>query len=372
MAVAIREVRTGKDFKRFIYFPEKLYASRYPQWVHPIYTNERDFFNKKKNPSWEHCEGVCFLAERKEIVGRIMGIINHKGNKFLDSSFARFSHFDCIDDQEVASLLFREVEEWAKKQGCDQVIGPMALTDLDPEGMLVEGFEERASITTWWHPPYTPRLVENAGYRKHVDWVTYYVDFSSWPASYEKIARRLLERTDYVLREFTRTRELKPFILPVFELINRTYDELYSFSPFTDEEARKISADYLTIIEPRLVKIVTMGKEVIAFALGFPDMTEGIQAARGRLFPFGLFKILKSRQQSRRLDMMLGAIDKNHRGKGIDVLMANAMYSSARELGMDHADSHHEFETNTKVRAEMERVGGRIYKRHRLFIKDLV
>jgi len=373
MSVEIREVRTRRERKLFIYFPEKLYEDRYPQWVHPIYQNEKSFFDPGKNDAWSFSDGKLYLACRDgKPVGRVMALINHKLNKFQDKREARFGFFDSVDDQGVASALLGAAEEWARSKGCDRIVGPLGFTDMDPEGMLVEGFEERASIATWWHPPYTPALVERAGYAKETDWVTYLVELSNpLPPVYAKIAKRLSSRTSYRLKEFAKRKEFKPSIEPIFALINEAYSHLYGFSPLSDEEIQKVAATYIPILDPRFVKAVTLDDQVVGFAIGIPDMTEGIRAARGRLFPFGIFKILAARRRSKRLDMLLGAIKEGHRGKGLDVLMANALYVSARKAKMTHSDSHHELEDNTRVRAEMDKLGGKIYKRHRVFYKEL-
>lgn len=373
MSVEIREAKTRKEKKGFIFLPERLYEKRYPQWVHPIYQSEFEFFDAKKNSAWAYSEGTLFLAYRDgKPVGRIMALINHKVNKHQNENGARFGFFDSINDPEVTDALFAAAEEWARARGCDRIVGPLGFTDLDPEGILTEGHENRATITTWWHPPYTPGLVERAGYKKETDWVTYLVDIVKGPPPvYEKIARRVLDRTEFKLCEFTSRKPLKRYIEPVFELINDAYSDLYGFSPLDEEESRKIAADYLPLLDPRFFKVVTLDGKLVAFAIGIPDLTEGIQRARGRLFPFGIFKILGAAKRTKQLDMLLGAIDKEHRGKGLDVLMATSLYRSAREAGMTHSDSHHELEDNVKIRGEMEKLGGKIYKRHRIYYKKL-
>jgi GNAT superfamily N-acetyltransferase len=373
MSVEIREVKNARDLKIFIYLPEKLYESRYPQWVHPIYMSEKEFFDPKKNTGWHYSEGVLFLAFKDKVpCGRIMGIVNHKVNKFRKENNARFGFFDSIDDQGVASALLGAVEEWGRTKGCDKLVGPLGFTDLDPEGMLVEGQDNRATITTWWHPPYTPKLLETAGYKKEIDWVTYKVDLTRpVPEVYAKIAKRVLERSDYKLLDIKKQKDLKPYIKPVFELINDAYKHLYGFSPLDGPEMDKIAADYLSLLDPRFVKLITLEGKLVAFSIGMPDMTEGIRAARGRLFPFGILKILNSAKRTKQLDMMLGAIKEEHRGKGLDVLMAVDLYEKAQKAGMTISDSHHELETNTVMRGEMEKLGGVIYKRHRIFFKNL-
>lgn len=373
MSLEIREVADKKEKKLFIRLPERLYEERYPQWVHPIYKNEEAFFDPAKNQAWNQGEGVLFLAWLdSQPVGRIMALINHRLNKLEEKADARFGFFDCIESRDAVVGLLGAAEDWARAKGCERIVGPLGFTNMDPEGLLVEGYQHRASIATWWHPPYLKKLIEEAGYKKEVDWVTYLVDFSKpFPPVYEKIAKRVLSRTEYKLKEFSRRSEFSPYIKPIFNLINEAYSDIYGFSPLHPEEIEKIASDYIPILDPRFVKVVTLDDEVVSFALGIPDMSKGIRAARGRLYPFGFLKILRARRKSKRLDMLLGAIKAEHRGKGLDVLMANALYASARKAGMQASDSHHELEENVKMRAEMEKLGGRIYKRHRLYCKEL-
>ncbi|MBN2378183.1 hypothetical protein JXM67_00050 [candidate division WOR-3 bacterium] len=372
MPLEIREVKTAKEKRLFIYLPEKLYEKQYPQWVHPIYPSQKKFFNPRRHKPWSFSDAILYLAWRDDnAVGRVMGIINHRVNEFHKIRESRFAFFDCIEDQDVASSLLTTVENWVSAKGYRYIVGPLGFTNTDPLGVLVEGFEERAAVGAPWHPAYTHKLIEHAGYRKEVDWVTYYVDFRNWPAVYEKIGDRVLGRSRYELWEFSSRNELKHWVKPAFYLMNETYRGLYGFSPLTDQEIDKISNEYLPVLDPRLVKMVTLDGKVIAFAVGLQDISEGIRSARGKLFPFGILKIIRARRRSKRLDMLLGAIKEEHRGKGLDVLMANALHSSGQKMGITHADSHHELESNVKMRGEMERLGGRIYKRHRLYRKDL-
>ncbi|MBN2378185.1 hypothetical protein JXM67_00060 [candidate division WOR-3 bacterium] len=373
MSVKVRAARSAREKRIFIHLPERLYEKRFENWVHPIYVIEKDLLNPAKNDAWGFCEGEFLIAwQEDDPVGRILVFINHKVNRLRGERHARFGFFDCEDNQEVASSLLKAAEEWAKSKGCECIVGPLGFTDMDAEGMLVEGFDEQTSISTWWHPPYTFNLVEGAGYKKEIDWVTYLVDLSRpLPEVYNKVADRLKFRSKYKLHQFTRRKDLWPFAVPVFRLINETYVDLYGFSPLTEEEIHKIAREYIPLLDPRFVKIVTLNGDVKSFVIGIPDMTPGIRKARGRLFPFGFLHIQSSAKHSKRLDMLLGAVAEDHRGKGLDMLMAVAFHESAVQSGFTHADSHHELETNTRVRGEMEKLGGKLYKRYRIYRKNL-
>ncbi|MBN2381048.1 hypothetical protein JXM67_14720 [candidate division WOR-3 bacterium] len=373
MAIEVREAKTRKDKRLFIYLPERLYEKHYPRWVHPVYSSERATFDRRKNEAWGFCDVILFIALKEGVpVGRIAGIVNHKVNEHIGTLDARFGFFDTINDQEVAQALLRAVEDWARPKGCKRLIGPMGLTDLDPNGMLLEGFDEQTSIGIWWHPPYTHTLVENAGYEKEIDWFAYLIDAAApYPAVYEKVARRLRSRTNYRLLEFSKPSQIKPYIIPIFELANTTHLHLYGFVPFSDKEIKKVASSYMQIIDPRFVKLAALDHELVGFVVAIPDMTRCIREARGRLFPLGVFKINNARKLSNRIDLLIGAIHVEHRGKGLDVLMTKAMYESARKAGIKYIDSHLILENNTRMRSEMKRVGGKIYKHYRAFRKAL-
>jgi len=373
MAVRIHEVRSKRDRKRFIYFAEKLYENDYPQWVHPIYKMHCSFFDPDKNEAFSHSDAALFLALREDrVVGRIMGIINHKSNKFHNTREGRFSHFDAVNDQEVATALLTTVENWVTERGCDYIIGPLGFTNTDSEGLLIEGYEQRASIGNWWHPPYTKHLVDGAGYVKEIDWVSYIVDITNpTPERFRRVIKRVMDRSSYKLIEFTDRKQFKPWIEPVFRLMNETYTVIYGFSALSDAEISQMARDYMPFLDPRFGKVVILGDEVVGFTIGIPDFTAGIRAARGRLYPFGFTKVLRARKRATRVDMLLGAIHPEHRGRGIDMYMVMAGFESARKAGFTHVDSHQILESNHPMRSGTEQVGGKIYKRHRLYRKDL-
>ena len=373
MRVYIKEVKGTLQKKRFVFLPEKLYADSYPRWVPPIYKNVINSLDSRKNDTWDFCSGKLYLTHNGDsITGRILVLINHRANEFLKKKEARFGYFDSINNSDVASTLLGKAEEWARSKGCNRIVGPMVFSDLNPSGMLIEGFEEQSSIGTWWHPPYAKELLRNAGYVKEIDWVSYVLDLTRpRPSIYKKIAERVLTRTRFKLVEFENKRKIRPYLRGMFNLSNRAHLHLYGFSPMSDGQMKKSADSYLKILDPRFLKIITLDGELIAFCIGIPDMTSGIRAARGRLFPFGLFKISEARKKSNRLDMIAGAIEPEHRGKGLDVLMTDAIYSSAAKAGLTCCDSRLVLENNLKMRAEYEKAGAKVYKRYRLFAKKL-
>lgn len=374
MSFDIEEVKNRKDLKKFIYLPEKIHAD-HKTWVHPIYYDEWKYFNPKKNKAFSYCDTILLLAlKEKEVVGRIMGIINSRYNKYRKENTARFGYLETVGDEEVVRALLSFVEEWARKKGMDKMVGPYGFSDQDPEGFLIEGFENRATIATYCNFEWMPRFVEKMGYTKDMDYFVYKVEVpQELPDFYKKIYERAQRKGNFDIVEFRKKKELKPWIKPVFHLMNECYSEsdIYGYTPLDEGEMEDLAKRYLPVIDPRLVKIVKKEDEIVAFIIGIPDLTEGIQKARGQLLPFGFLKILRAAKKTKQLDLLLGAIKEKYRGRGLDVLMGVTMLLSAHEAGLEMIDTHHEMETNVKVRAEMERMGGKIYKRFRVYKKRL-
>jgi len=374
MDINIKEVKSRKDLKKFIFLPEKIHAND-KNWVHPIYMDERKYFNPEKNKAFSHNDTILLLAYKgKELVGRIMGIINNRYNEFRKERTARFACLESWEDEEVVRTLLKSVEDWARNLGMSKIIGPYGFTDQDPEGFMIEGFENRATIATVYNFEWLPRLVEKQGYTKDIDYFVYKLDIpKEIPEFYKRIHERVKRKGNFEIIEFRKRKELKAWIKPVLSLMNECYSEsnIYGYNPLDEEEMEALAKQYLPVIDPSLVKCVKRGDEMVAFIIGLPDMSEGIQKARGRLFPFGFLKILRAAKKTKQLDLLLAAIKEKYRGKGLDVLMGVGMIMSANKAGFEVIDTHHEMESNVKVRAEMEKMGGKIYKRFRVFQKEL-
>lgn len=373
MALTLREVLTPKDEKIFLYLPEKLHKDHH-NWIPPIYADEKRVFDPKKNRAFAYCDFIRVLAEKDgEVVGRIAVIINHRYNEEWKCKVVRFGYLECPNDLETANALLGFAENWGREKGMEKIVGPNGFTEEDPQGFLVEGFEHIPNLATYCNWPYIPQLMESAGYAKEVDYVVYKVDIASAVTDFYKWAyERACRNKQYTLMEFKSRKEIKPHIHAIFNLMNDSFKELYGYSTLDEGEMDQLAKRYLPVIDPRFVKAVkTNNDEIVGFIVGIPSIAEGIRAARGRLWPFGFLKILNASKKSRKLDLYLGGIKAEHRGKGLDVLMGYSMLESARKAGFEYIDSHHELETNVKMRAEMERTGGKVYKRFRIYSKML-
>lgn len=374
MDISIREVKTRKELKQFIYLPEKIHAG-HKNWVHPIYMDEWTYFNAKKNKAFTYCKTILLLAFKKgKAAGRIMGIINDRYNEYKDQKTVRFGYLETWKDESVVSALLQSVEEWGRRNGMERIVGPYGFTDQDPEGFLVEGFDFRATIATYYNYQWMPLFVEKQGYSKEIDYLVYQIPVpKEMPEIYQKIYERAMRKGRYQIVEFKRKKEFRPWIKPILHLMNETYSssDIYGYTPLDEKEMEALAKRYMPVLDPRFVKVVAVDGEAVSFVVAMPDMTEGIQKARGRLFPFGFIKILRAVKKTKQLDLLLGAIKENYRGRGLDGIMGVRMIQSAQEAGLEVMDTHHEMESNVKVRAEMLRIGGQLYKRFRIFQKDL-
>ncbi|MBM3305741.1 MAG: hypothetical protein FJY79_07360 [Candidatus Aminicenantes bacterium] len=374
MAIEIREVRSRKDLKTFIYLPERIHAD-HDSWVHPIYMDDWKYFDRKKNKAFGYCDTILLLALKDgKVAGRAMGIINHRFNQHRDEKTARFGYLETTEDKGVLGALLMAVEDWARDKGMTKIVGPYGFSDQDPEGFLIEGFEHRATIATYCNFDWMPKYIEEMGYAKDIDWFVYKIDVPKEPPEfYKRIYERAMKRGTYEVIEFRKKKEIKPWIRPILSLMNECYmaGNIYGFAPLEDEEMDDLAKRYLPVLDPRFVKAVRKGDEVVAFIIAMPDMTEGIRKARGRLLPFGFLHILRAAKKTKQLDLLLGAVKEQYRGQGLDVLMGIRVIVAAHEAGYEMMDTHHEMESNVKVRAEMERMGGQIYKKYRAFQKAL-
>lgn len=374
MAIELREVQSRRDLKTFIYLPEKIHKDQ-ANWVPPLYLDERKYFDRKKNKTFAYCPAILLLAWRDgRPVGRAMGIINSRFNDYRNMKLARFGYLETWEDPEVVHALLGRVEDWARGRGMTRIIGPYGFSDQDPEGYIIEGFENRATIATYYNFEWMPRLVESEAYTKDNDYFVYKLDVPrEIPEFYMKIYERGVRKGKFSVVEFRKRKELKPWIRPILGLMNECYTSgnIYGFAPLDEKEMDDLAKRYFPIIDPRFIKVVEKDGEIMAFIIGIPDMTEGIKKARGRLFPFGFVWILRAAKKTKQLDLLLGAVKEEHRGMGLDVLMGAKMLMAARDAGMKIMDTHHEMEANVRVRAIMERMGGKVYKRFRVYQKSL-
>jgi len=373
MPLQLKVVDNKALLKEYIYLCQHIYKNE-SRWVPPFYMDEWAFHDPKKNKTLENCDTQRWLLYQDgKAVGRTMGIIHHTHNRDHHEKTARFFHFDCVNNQEVAHELLQTAENWARSKGMNKLIGPFGFSDKDPQGLQIEGLDYLPVLATPANPTYLPLLVMAKGYDKEIDCVSYQMKVpASVPPLYQRIYDRITQNGKLKLVEFKSKRHLSPFILPVLRLVNETYSSLFGFTPMSEAEMKKLAGQYLPVLDPEFVKVVVNGtNEVIAFVVAMPDMSAGIQKAKGKLFPLGFLYVMAAMHKSKQLNLMVGAIKNGYRGTGISALMGKALIESANKRGMEIMDSHLILENNWQMRGECEKIDGRVCKRYRIFSKWL-
>lgn len=374
MEIKIIPVKSRSDLRKFIHLPAKIHK-HHTNWVPPIYMDEWTFFNPKKNEAFSHADTILLLAEKNgKLVGRIMGIINHQYNESHQSKEGRFCFLETYDDFEVANKLVESVRDWVQTKGMTTIVGPLGFSDKDPQGFLIEGYDQPVVIATNYNFPFMVDFMAKMGFVKKIDLVVYKVPIpEKMPVLYERITERILKNNpDIKVVTFKSKRKIIPYIKPILNLVNETFKDIYGFSPLSDKEIKEFAGRYLPILDPRFLIVVVNGKnDVISFFLTMPDISDGIRKCKGYVLPFGIFQIFSAQKKTKQLDMLLGAVHPDYRDMGLNGVMGYYMIGEAQKRGMEFMDSHLEMETNLKMRAENERIGGVVYKRYRVFEKAL-
>ncbi len=373
MSIQIKEVVTKQDLKLFIKFPFNLY-SKNKYWIPPLIGEEQKNFSKEKNPAFEFCESCLWIAQSDhKVVGRIAGIINKRYNAKVGKNVARFGYVDFIDDEEVSSKLFSTAESWARAKGCSSIHGPLGFTDMDPEGMLVEGFEEYGTIATIYNFPYYPMHAEKHGYQKDIDWIEYeLLTPKSIPDKVEKLAQAVAERYNLKVLEVKNQKQLLPYAHEIFHVLNSAYENIYGFVQLTEKQIDLYVKQYFGFIKPGFVPVILNNKnEVVGFGITMPSLSLAFQKAKGRLFPFGFIHLLRAVKKNDRADLYLTGVRPDYQDKGVNAMLMYEVTKVFINQKIIWVESNPELETNMKVRAQWRFYEGRQHKRRRCYIKNL-
>ncbi len=372
MNVILKQVQSKKEFTEFIFLPEKIHKG-HSNWLPPVYLDERTFFNPEKNHSFRDCDTRMILAyQNGKVGGRIMGIIHHAYNQSHGVRDARFGYLECPNNQEIAHALIQDIETWARGKGMERLIGPYGFSDKDVQGLMIEGFEHQPILDSACNFPYLVELVRNEGFEKEVDCLVYRYKLNGFPPDiYRQIHDRIENKNGYRLIEFTTRRELKPYILPVLRVVNETYSDLYGFVKMEEDVMLELANRYLPVLDPRFVKVVMCGEQLVGFLVGIPNFTPGLQKARGRMLPFGWYHILRSMKTSRQLDLMMGGVLPKFQNRGLEIYMAMRLIESCKRAGFKQIEVHLVLETNQRMLAELHKIGAVPHKRFRVFQKAL-
>lgn len=377
MSVEIKKVTTKSELKRFIRFNYEFYKDN-PYSVPDLYDDMLNTFSPKKNAAFEFCEADYFLALRDgKIVGRVAAIINRRANETWNRKTVRFGWIDFIDDMEVSTALIDTVKQWGKERGMTEIEGPLGFTDMDAEGMLVEGFDLLSTMATIYNYPYYPQHMERLGLSKSADWVEMkiYVP-DAIPEKHRRISDIIAKRYNLHIRKLKSKKEVRQSGVAhdIFRLINDAYTPLFGYSRMTERQIDQYVKMYVPVLDLRMVSIVENEQnEIVAVGISMASLSRALQKAKGRLLPFGWYHLLKALMWKRPkvLDLLLVAVRPDYQGKGVNALLFTDLIPVYKELGFEYAESNPELEMNEKVQNQWQYFKTEQHKRRRCFKADI-
>lgn len=377
MSVEIKKVTTKSELKRFIRFNYEFYKDN-PYSVPDLYDDMLNTFSPKKNAAFEFCEADYFLALRDgKIVGRVAAIINRRANETWNRKTVRFGWIDFIDDMEVSTALIDTVKQWGKERGMTEIEGPLGFTDMDAEGMLVEGFDQLSTMATIYNYPYYPQHMERLGLSKSADWVEMkiYVP-DAIPEKHRRISEIIAKRYNLHIRKLKSKKEVRQSGVAhdIFRLINDAYTPLFGYSRMTERQIDQYVKMYVPVLDLRMVSIVENEQnEIVAVGISMASLSRALQKAKGRLLPFGWYHLLKALMWKRPkvLDLLLVAVRPDYQGKGVNALLFTDLIPVYKELGFEYAESNPELEMNENVQNQWQYFKTEQHKRRRCFKADI-
>ncbi|MBE5747115.1 MAG: GNAT family N-acetyltransferase [Clostridiales bacterium] len=371
--VRVEEVKTRRQRKEFINFPLRLYKGN-PCFVPPLYMDEKALF--KGTVYDEQAESVFYLAYREnKVVGRIHGILQHVSNEKWGQKRVRFTRFDSIDDQEVANALFNAVETWAKAKGMDTVVGPLGFSDLEREGLLIEGFDQLSTFEEQYNYPYYQRLIENAGYEKEIDWTERKLYFpKELDERIPRLSARMLEKYGLRFGDAKNSRDfVKRYGDKFFEVLDKTYVAIYQSVPFSEKMKKQLLKSFSLIINVRYTAVILdKDDNVVCFGVAFPAIGKALQKSGGRLTLPALLRVLKAMKKPEVIDLALIGVLEEYRCKGVATAIVNEIMNMLKDKNVDHAETNLNLETNVSIQNQWKSFDSVLHKRRRAFVKTIL
>ena len=376
MAIEIKEIKpTRKEIKKFSMFSTNMYKDN-KYYVPDLLMDNLDTFNPAKNPASEFCDSKLFMAYRDgKAVGRVAGIINRVVNEKCNEKNVRFGFIDFVDDEEVSAALMAAVESWGRSQGMDHIVGPLGFTDMDPEGMLIEGFDQVSTMATIYNHPYYQQHIEKLGFERETDWVEFKIVVPDViPEKMVRICEIVKKKYNVRNIKYTNAKALvKDYGQAIFQLINEAYSQLYGYSPLTPRQIDHYINMYLPVLRLENVSlIVDADNTLIGVGIAMPSMSKALQRSRGKLFPFGWYHLLKGlKGKNDVVDLLLVAIKPEYQSKGVNSLLFNDLIPCFRKNGYKYAESNPELDDNQRVQLQWQYFETTQHKRRRAYKKAL-
>lgn len=373
MSIEIKKVTCRKELKTFIMFPYELYKGS-ENWVPALMGDEFDTFNPRRNGAYDYCEADCFLAYKdNRVAGRVAAIVNKKANSAWNQSVVRFGWLDFIEDVEVLEALMSAVASWGKEHGCEMMKGPWGFTDMDKEGLLVEGYEHLSPFTCLYNYPYYDTLLKQIGFEKDVDWTQKIVEIGPQLPSSFQYADLINQRFGLHVAHAKSMRELcRKYGLSLFHMYNETFAPLFQFTPLTDKQIRNYLDTYVPILNKDFVSILLDKNEApVGFIFCVPSLSKSVKKSGGRLLPFGFLRILRAIRKNDTLEALMIGILPEYQGKGGVVPMFKYIHENAIKMGINKMILNPQLEENLKVQTLFGEYKTELFMRRRAYSKSI-
>ena len=374
MNTIIKEVVTKKDLKKWIEFPNKLYRD-IEYYVPFLASDEEETFSIDKNPAYAFCETKLYLAyQGSEIVGRIAGLINYAYNQKWNKNAIRFTRFDFIDDYEVSQMLFDKVVCWGKEKGFTEIMGPIGFTDMDHEGMLVEGFEEMNLSITFYNYPYYIKHMERLGMQKDIDWIEYRINVpETLDPRFEKISKHLIAKNGYEVVTYNSRKALYKDAFEAFKIIDIAFSKLYGTVPLTPEVIKHAIDGYIPVVNlDYICSIKDKDGKIIGFGVLVPSIAKALKKSDGKMFPLGIFRMLRALNgKNDTLEMFFVAVHPDFQSLGLPAILIHELAKKIIGNGVKYCETGPMLETNTAVHSMWRHFEKRQHRRRRCYIKNI-
>lgn len=365
----------GDQISQYIQFQTDLYKGN-DYFVPPLFIDARNTMLPDKNPAFDFCEAQPFMAFLDgEPVGCITAIINKAANEKVGKRIVRFGMMDFIDNDEVVDALFDAVAKWGKERGMTEMVGPVGFTDMDPEGMLIEGFEEMGTQATIYNYPYYKKHMERLGFEKDADWIEFRMTVpDAIPEKYERIAQIVARKYNLSVKKYTSRKKIAAdYGRAIFELVNEAYADLYGFVALTERQINHYIDQYLSILRLDDVTLIVDGEgTLVAMGIAMPSLSEALRKSGGKMLPFGWYHLLRAvNGHTDVVDLMLIAVKPEYQNKGVNALLFSDLIPRFIANGYKYAESNVELEGNESVQKQWEYFERRQHRRRRAWKKDI-
>jgi GNAT superfamily N-acetyltransferase len=366
----VRPVKTKRDLMEFIRLPWRIYKDD-PHWVAPLLVERKEFLDKRKNPFFKHAKVVFYLAERNgKTVGRIAGIVNHNHIKYHQEKVGFFGLFECVNDFGVAKALLDKVRDWLKSKGMEIMRGPANFSSNEEWGFLLEGFDSRPVIMMTYNPPYYPDLMESYGMVKAKDFYAYFMDETSPPPDrVVRMADNIRKRQNVRIRNID-MKEFQKEIQLIKQIYNAAWSKNWGFVPMTDEEFDHLAKNLKQIVDPHMIFIAEVDGRPAGFSLALPDFNQVLARLNGKLFPFGILKLLWHSKIRNKIDgvrVITMGVTPEFQKRGIDTVFYVQSYNVGVKRGYTWAEMSWVLEDNTLMNRVLKLLGTKLYKKYRIY-----